>query len=125
MNAAPSLPEKRQYRFDQFRVDPVRRVLLVTLASVPGALTPWGGVLVGAVAVAVTVVRRRHLGELVCQAAASGALCLVWLVPALVGGSGGADESGARAFGLAGESGIGMFVSALLGAGVWSSAAQV
>ena len=104
---------------------PVRRVLLVTLASVPGALTPWGGVLVGAVAVAVTVVRRRHLGELVCQAAASGALCLVWLVPALAGGSGGADESGARAFGLAGESGIGMFVSALLGAGVWSSAAQV
>ena len=103
----------------------IRRLLLVTLASVPGALTPWGGVLVGAVAVAVTVVRRRRPGELVGQAAASSALCLVWLVPAVASGSGGADENGARAFALAGEPGVGMLVSALLGAGVWSSTAQV
>lgn len=38
MNAAPSVPEKRQYQFDQFRVDPVRRLLLKDGDVVP--ITP-------------------------------------------------------------------------------------
>ena len=38
MNAAPSLPEKRQYQFDQFLVDPVRRLLLREGEVVP--ITP-------------------------------------------------------------------------------------
>ena len=38
MNAAPALPEKRQYQFDQFRVDPVRRLLLRNGEVVP--ITP-------------------------------------------------------------------------------------
>lgn len=38
MNTAPSVPEKRQYRFDHFRVDPVRRLLFRDNEAVP--ITP-------------------------------------------------------------------------------------
>ena len=51
MNAAPSLPENRQNRFDQFRVDPVRRLLLRDGEVVP--ITPKS------FAILVTLLERR------------------------------------------------------------------
>lgn len=107
------------------QVSAVRRVALMSLASLPGALTPWGAVVVGGAAVAVAVVRRRRPAEVIAQAAVSTAICLIWLVPALLAAPGGADPNGARAFALADETGLGLLGSALLGAGVWSPAAQL
>lgn len=101
-----------------------RRVTWTTVASLPAALTPWGALVAGAVAVSAAVVRQRQWREVLTQAGASGALCLVWLLPALLAGPGDADPNGARAFALADETGLGQFGSALFGAGVWSSAAQ-
>lgn len=101
-----------------------RRVILTTLASLPAAITPWGGVVAGSVAISSVLVRRRQRREVLFQAAASAALCLVWVVPAMLASPGGADPEGARAFALTDETGLGQFGSALLGAGVWSSAAQ-
>ena len=100
------------------------RVSVATVASLPAALTPWGAVVAGAAAVSAAIIRRRAAREVLIQAASSTALCLVWLVPTLLGSPGGADPNGARAFALADETGLGQFGSALLGAGVWSSAAQ-
>jgi hypothetical protein len=104
---------------------PRRRVGLVTLASVPAALTPWGALVAGMGAVSVALIRRRSGGEVASQALASGALCLPWLVPALLMRPGPADPQGAYAFRLADDVGLGTLGSALAGGGVWSSAAQL
>ncbi|KAB7744566.1 hypothetical protein GA707_08130 [Nostocoides sp. F2B08] len=102
-----------------------RRVTLSSLAVLVAALTPWGAVLAGTAAVLVAMLRRRRPAEVALQAAVSVILCLPWLVPALAGGGSGADPSGARAFRLADDTGLGAFASALVGGGVWSAAATL
>lgn len=101
------------------------RVGLVSLASVPAALTPWGALVAGTAAVGVGIGRRRRPGEILAQAGASVALCLPWLIPALRMPPSPADPNGAYAFRLADDTSLGTFVSALTGGGVWSSSAQL
>jgi hypothetical protein len=100
------------------------RVGLASLACVPAALTPWGGLVAGACAVGVASARRRRPGEIAGQLAVSALLCLPWLVPALRMPPVQADPAGALAFRLADE-GPGVFASALTGGGVWSASAQL
>jgi hypothetical protein len=100
------------------------RVGLASLACVPAALTPWGGLVAGASAVGVALARRRGPGEIAVQLAVSALLCLPWLVPALRMPPVQADPDGAVAFRLADE-GPGVFASALAGGGVWSASAQL
>ncbi len=103
----------------------VPRLLLLSLAAVPAVLTPWGGVVALVVAVAATLTRRDR--RVLDTAAAAGVLlvlCLPWVVPSLLAGGVPADPDGARAFALSDDTGMGVFVSAAMGGGVWAEAAQ-
>src|SRR5699024_9008855 len=57
-------------------------------------------------------------------AALGVAWCLPWLVPAALVGGVAADADGAAAFALADDSGLGAWLSALMGGGVWATGAQ-
>ena len=63
------------------------------------------------------------------RAALVGALgvswCMPWVLPALLVGGVGADPDGPAAFALADDSGLGTWVSALMGGGVWATGARL
>jgi len=101
------------------------RLLLLALAAAPAALTPWGGVMALAVAVAATLTRRdRGWRDALAASGVVLVLCLPWVVPSLLAGGVPADPDGALAFSLADDTGMGVFVSAAMGGGVWAEAAQ-
>lgn len=101
------------------------RLAMVTLASAPAALTPWGSILAAVGAFGLALARRRSWSEVGAQLVASSLWLLPWLVPALAGSSGGADPRGAVAFRLADDLGVGTLLAALGGGGVWSAAASL
>lgn len=101
-----------------------RRLVLLTLAMAPAAVTPWGGVVALGAAVLGTASRGDRTWRDVTVVGGLGLLgCAPWLVPALVGGGVDADADGAAAFALADDTGAGALVSALLGGGIWAPGA--
>ena len=109
------------------RSEGLKPLLLLALAGLPAALTPWGGLVAGVVVLGASVVaaHRRRVGWLVGCVVVIVAWCLPWVVPALAHGSGGADADGARAFALAADSPLGVLGSALTLGGIWASGAQL
>lgn len=107
------------------RLGTARRMLLLVVVAAPAALTPWGGVMALVTAVLADVSRpdRRP-----ARAALVGALgvswCMPWALPALLVGGVGADPDGPAAFALADDTGLGTWVSALTGGGVWATGAR-
>ncbi|MBR7742183.1 hypothetical protein KC207_02605 [Phycicoccus sp. BSK3Z-2] len=100
------------------------RLALLVLAAAPAALTPWGGALALAVAVVGALSRDdRGVRQVAATAAVGLAWCLPWAVPAVLAGGLPADPDGAAAFALADDSGLGTWLSALTGGGVWGSGA--
>ena len=107
------------------RLSSGRRLALLFLVAAPAALTPWGGVLALVAAVLVELSRADRTPRRVLLVAGAGALwCSPWLVPALLAGGVAADPDGPPAFALADDSGLGAWVSALMGGGVWATGAQ-
>ena len=107
------------------RLGTPRRLLLVVLVALPAALTPWGGIVAAVAAVLADLSRPdRHWGRAAVVAGLGLAWCLPWLVPALMVGGVAADPDGPAAFALDDDSGLGTWVSALMGGGVWASGAQ-
>ena len=108
------------------RSAPLKSLLLVALAGLPAALTPWGALVAGATVLgsSAAVAHRRSGAWLVGCVLVVTAWCLPWVVPALAHGSGGADPDGARAFALAADSPLGVLGSAMTLGGVWASGAQ-
>lgn len=104
-----------------------RRVLLVLLAALPAALTPWGGLVALATALGAGVTRHDRRGrELAALAVLGIGWCLPWLLPSLVAASGGhADPDGGAAFALRDDTGLGTWWSALTGGGIWSESAAL
>ncbi|MGA8047786.1 MAG: hypothetical protein WCA30_16125 [Dermatophilaceae bacterium] len=102
-----------------------RRVTLASAAVLLAGLTPWGAVVAGSAAVLMAVLRHRSRAEVLLQAAISLTIWLPWLVPAVSGPSSRADPAGASAFRLADDIGLGTFLSALVGGGVWSESAAL
>ena len=102
-----------------------RRVTLASTTVLVAALTPWGAVVAGSAAVLVAVLRHRSRAEVLLQAALSVTIWLPWLVPAVSGPSSQADPAAASAFRLADDIGLGTFLSALVGGGVWSEGAAL
>ncbi|MBM6403794.1 hypothetical protein JQN72_06005 [Phycicoccus sp. CSK15P-2] len=102
-----------------------RRLVLVLLAAAPAVLTPWGGVVAGLTAVLGTLSREdRRPRDVAATGVLAAAWCLPWVVPALVVGGVRADPLGAVAFALADDTGLGTWLSALFGGGVWGTAAR-
>jgi hypothetical protein len=107
------------------RLSSGRRMALLFVVALPAAVTPWGGVTALAAAVLVELSRPDRTWRRVVAVAALGVVwCGPWLVPALLAGGVPADPDGAVAFALADDSGLGLWVSALVGGGVWASGAQ-
>lgn len=102
-----------------------RRIGLLALVAAPAVLTPWGGVVMLVAAVLVELSRPDRRPVRVALVAGLGVLwCLPWLVPAVVLGGVAADPDGPAAFALADDSGLGTWLSALMGGGVWATGAQ-
>lgn len=102
-----------------------QRLLLLVAVAIPAALTPWGGVMVLATAVLTDLSRADRTPARTASIAAVGALwCLSWALPAVLVGGVAADPDGPAAFALDDDSGLGTWVSALMGGGVWASGAQ-
>ncbi|MEO5608574.1 MAG: hypothetical protein ABIQ61_02330 [Ornithinibacter sp.] len=102
-----------------------RRIVLLVVAAAPAALIPWGGAVAAASAILATASRREcRWSDMIAAALAGLAWCLPWLVPTLIIGGVTGDADGARAFGLADDTGFGLLLSALHGGGVWASGAQ-
>ena len=101
------------------------RVALLVLVAAPAALTPWGGLLVAVAAVLADLTRSdRSLRRAAVVAGVGLAWCLPWLVPAVLSDAPAADPDGAVAFALADDSGLGTWLSALMGGGVWATGAR-
>ncbi len=95
------------------------------MVALPAALTPWGGVVALVTAVLADLSRAdRSVARTAGVAAVGAAWCLPWAVPAVLVGGVGADPDGPAAFALADDSGLGTWVSALMGGGVWATGAQ-
>ncbi len=101
-----------------------RRMALLVLAAMPAALTPWGGVTAMATAVAAALWYGRRRREVALVVLVGVGWCLPWMVPALLAGGAPADPDGARAFALADDTGLGTWLSALQGSGVWAEGAR-
>lgn len=104
------------------------RLLALACAAMPAALTPWGSVAAAVVAVVAALVvkhsRGRPAGRSVLWVSLIALLwCLPWLIPALSLRGAAADPAGAAAFALGDDTGLGPWVSGLLGGGTWSTAA--
>jgi len=101
------------------------RLLLLVAVAIPAALTPWGGVVAAVTAVFADLSRGdRSLARTAAVATVASAWCLPWVLPAVLVGGVGADPDGPAAFALADDSGLGAWVSALMGGGVWAVGAQ-
>lgn len=101
------------------------RLLLLVAVAIPAALTPWGGVVAAVTAVLADLSRRdRSPARTAAVAAVASAWCLPWALPAVLVGGVGADPDGPTAFALADDSGLGTWLSALMGGGVWAVGAQ-
>lgn len=98
------------------------RVVLVTLAALPAALTPSGGLTAAAAAVVLSVLARRRRRETLAVIGLGLIWCLPWLVPAVGGRSGAGVAEGAAAFRVdaPGLSGV---LDVLGGGGVWADGA--
>ncbi|WP_299445424.1 hypothetical protein [uncultured Phycicoccus sp.] len=106
------------------RSGPARVAMLLVVAA-PAALTPWGGLLVAVAAVLADLTRGDRSPRRAAVVAGVGlAWCLPWLVPALLADAPAADPDGAVAFALADDSGLGTWLSALMGGGVWATGAR-
>ena len=102
-----------------------RRLALLFLVAAPAAVTPWGGVVALVAAVLVELSRADRTPRRVLLVTGVGVLwCSPWLLPALLTGGVTADPDGPAAFALADDSGLGTWVSALMGGGVWAKGAQ-
>lgn len=107
------------------RLPVLLRVALLVVVAAPAALTPWGGLVVAVAAVLADLTRGdRSLARAAVVAGVGLAWCLPWLVPAVVSDASAADPDGAVAFALADDSGLGRWLSALLGGGVWAVGAR-
>lgn len=107
-----------------------RRFLLVGLAALPAAVTPWGGVVAGVTAFGATLTRAQmRRSDLAGTGITALLLCLPWLVPAVILSMSGAarslaDADGVAAFALADDTGHGVWLSAVTGGGIWAEAAR-
>ena len=107
------------------RLSSGRRLALLFLVAAPAAVTPWGGVVALVAAVLVELSRADRTPRRVLLVTGVGVLwCSPWLLPALLTGGVTADPDGPAAFALADDSGLGTWVSALMGGGVWATGAQ-
>ena len=109
------------------RLAGAKALLVLAVVVLPAALTPWGGLVAGAVVLGGSFLlpHRRRAGWLVGCALVIAAWCLPWVVPALAQGSSGADPDGARAFAVAADSPLGVLGSALTLGGIWAPGAQL
>ncbi|GAB3081159.1 hypothetical protein [Pedococcus soli] len=103
-----------------------RRLLLVVLAALPAALTPFGGLLAAVVALVASLLTpgRRTRGWIVAVALAALAWCLPWLLAALLGPPVVADRDGAAAFAVGADSPLGTIGSVLMLGGIWAPGAR-
>ena len=107
------------------RLSSGRRLALLFLVAAPAAVTPWGGVMALVAAVLVELSRADRTPRRVLLVTGVGVLwCSPWLLPAVLTGGVAADPDGPAAFALADDSGLGTWVSALMGGGVWATGAQ-
>ena len=106
------------------RLSSGRRLALLFLVAAPAAVTPWGGVLALVAAVLVELRADRTPRRVLLVTGVGVLWCSPWLVPALLTGGVAADPDGPAAFALADDSGLGAWVSALMGGGVWATGAQ-
>lgn len=103
---------------------PLRVALLVVVAA-PAALTPWGGLVAAAGAVVAALTRAdRSVTRTAAVAGLGLAWCLPWIVPAALSGASPADPDGALAFAVSDDSGLGAWLSALMGGGIWADGAH-
>lgn len=107
------------------RLPTARRLALLVVVAAPAALTPWGGV-VAFVAAVLTELSRpdRRVVRVGLVAGLGVGWCLPWLVPVVLVGGVAADPDGPAAFALSDDSGLGTWLSALMGGGVWATGAQ-
>ena len=103
------------------------RIVLVTLASLPAALTPVGGVM--ALLTVIIAAASRTNGRRVADAALLGlpvlVLALPWILTGLRDPTRGATPSGATAFAVAADSPGGVIGSVLTLGGVWAPGARL
>ena len=96
-----------------------RRLALTTVAVLPTALTPWGGVAATLTVVVTVLALTRALSDLTL-AVPPGLLSWPWLLPSLAGAPTTAAASGAGAFAAGADSPYGAFVSIATLGGIWA-----
>ena len=100
-----------------------RWLIFTTVAALPAALTPVGGLTAGLGAVVAAVAFRRASGrELAALTAIAVLWCSPWLLAALVGSSDAGQSEGAQAFAVRADGPLGV-LDVMTGGGVWSLAA--
>jgi hypothetical protein len=100
------------------------RVSALTLAALPAALTPSGGVTAAAAAVLLTWLAGRRVAEVLTVAVLGLLWCLPWLVPALGSRADAGVSDGAAAFRIEAD-GLAGLLDVLTGGGAWAAAARL